>query len=369
MKRIRILIASLAFGMAAISPLQADEPTTPVYRIVPKIGAKETTAIALNAKGDLLCYRWAEENGNTDVLEQAPLLLKADSGKSIRIPLLKGYTATMPASLSDSGVVVGRSSRPPVDNAGRLVPLSGVAFVWDEHSGIRSIGALPGDTMSQADSISADGSRISGISIGPDRIRACVWERSGENWEMKPLPQATNRLNSQKAVMSRSGKYVASFEDRKPTLWTREDDGSWRRETIGATDSLIPRAVNDNAVVAGYRINADALSTKDAVIWKRETGVKVLERPKGYLYAELNSINNRNVAVGFADGPHGSSIGPNACVSEGGRLLIFDAEPEFSSATAINDQGQAAGTFEAKEAIDADPENDAPRSGRVAPKR
>jgi|GEM_PF-1068387 len=352
MKRILALILILCPVRPAPVPALAQDPKPPGFRILPARDRHRIVAIDLNQKGEVLAFRWMAENGDDNVQEQAPMLFLANQEREIRIPLLKGYTASLPSSLSETGMVVGRASRPLYDNAGNRVPFPGVAFVWDEKAGIRSLGALPDDAISQADAISADGNFISGISIGPNRMRACVWQRTGETWKVTPLPQETNHLNSTRVVISPNGKFAASVDGRKPTLWTFQDDGTWTREAIGDPDSIVPRAVNDDAVIAGLRFNKDPMSTRDAVIWSRKTGIRTIERPKGYLYAELSAINRHGVAVGFADGPHGSDIGPNACVTENGRLKIFADEPEFTMATAISDKGEIAGTFEEREVVE-----------------
>lgn len=367
---IRTVAMVVSFGIATLStlPTHAGEPKPPVYRIVPEKDRHKIVAISLNSSGDLLAFRWTPENGDENVLEQAPMLFEAKSARETRIPLLKGYTATLPAAMSDTRVVVGRASRPSVNNAGQRLPFPGVAFVWDEKDGIRSLGALPDDTMSHADSISADGTLVAGISIGQNRVRACVWQRKGDAWEVKPLPQETEHLNSQKIAISPNGKYAVGVDGRKAVLWTRQEGAEWTREAIGDTDAMITRAVNDNAFVAGFRFEQDAQTSRTALIWSRATGMKVIEKPKGYVYAELNAINNRNVAVGFVDGPHGSDIGPNACVTENGRLRIFGEFPEFSSATAIDDNGNIAGTFEEKEQVEIDVKIEPPPKSRVVPK-
>jgi len=352
MKRAVALIFLMHSGFFQVADAQAVQPKPPAYRIVPERDRRQVIAIALNQKGDLLAFRWMPEMGDENVLEQAPMLYRADTAAATRLPLLQGYTATMPADLSENGVVVGRASRPQYDNKGNRLPFPAVAFVWDEKTGIRSLGTLPDDAISQADAVSADGTVVSGISIGPNRVRACVWEKSGETWKATPLPQKTNLLDSNRVILSPSGKFAASVDGRMPTLWSRAADGTWSREAIGELDSLVPRAVNDEGTIAGLRLNLDKEGTRDAVIWSRKTGMKTIEKPPGYLFAELAAIDSRGVAVGFADGPHGSEIGPNACVTENGKLRIFASEPEFTMATAINDAGLIAGTFEEREDVE-----------------
>jgi uncharacterized membrane protein len=332
---------------AGTSPLTAaDEPARKYQVVTPRDDGIIATAI--NGRGAIVGFEWVESKGKTaGVVLQVPFFAR---GKAMtRIPLLEGYTATFPAAVSDDGLVVGRVSRPAPP--GVRVALRNQAFVWDAATGIHGVGVLEGDSSSFACGVTRDGRRISGISVGPDRIRACVWERDnqGDAWKGTPLPQAS-RLGSNTVAISDNGTYVASVDGVLPCLWTRQDSGAWTRETLGDAGSLVPRAVNNAGTVVGVRFTGDGLC--HAVVWSRATGQKQLEKPAGYVRAESSAINNDGIVVGMVDGPGGSEIGPNAFVYAAGRLRLMDeGGPAFTAATAINDHGQVAGVFEKEEEV------------------
>jgi uncharacterized membrane protein len=335
--------------------VRSDEPPTPVptstptpapapkrYEVVsPK--ADGIIATAINSRGAIVGFEWLESKEQPGVIDQVPFY--ADGKAVTYLPLLSGYTATFPAALSDAGRVVGRASKPAPP--GGAVPMRNQAFVWEANIGIRGLGVLPDDAASIACGITRDGRRISGFSVGRDRIRACVWDQEGDGWKGQALPH-NFRLGTQTVVLSGNGKYAAALDGALPCLWTADPAGRWTLEVIGEARSLLPRAVNDRGVVVGMRITPDGLS--HAAIWSRQEGAKVLSEPPGYVRSEAHAVNNDGVVVGMIDGPGGSKIGPNAFVYEGGQLRVLDeGGPDFADATAINDHGQVAGVLEKDE--------------------
>lgn len=334
MQRFLVVIAAFALQTDVV----ADEPVKKYRLVTPKEDG--IVATALNGRGDLVGFQWVEQKDQPGVVSQVPFCAK---GKTlITLPLLAGYTATHPAAISDTGLVVGRASKPAP--RGQRVYLRNQAFIWDEATGIRGLGALKDDTASFACGVTRDGTCISGASVGDGRIRACVWERVGDAWKGTALPQA-GQLGSQVVVISDNGRYVASIDREVPCLWSRSGLDTWAREVIGEPESLAPRAVNNAGIVVGLRYTRDGLT--DAVIWTRGVGITQLDKPKGYVRSEANAINNAGVVVGMVDGPAGSTIGPNAFVYEKGRFRVIDeCGPAFTSATAINDAGQVAGVLD-----------------------
>jgi uncharacterized membrane protein len=321
----------------------ADEPARK-YRVVSPKGVG-IIATGINDRGEIVGFEWVEDPKRPGVLEQKPFFAR---GKEITyLPLLKGYTATFPGAVSDDGVVVGRVSKPAPPGAARI-PLRNQAFVWDAKGGIRGLGVLRDDYSSFAGGISRDGRRISGYSVGDNRIRACVWDKDGDGWKGTPLPQ-TAQLGSSTVVISRDGKHVAATDGTTPCLWTRSDAGEWTREVIAGPGTLMPRGVNDAGTVAGLRYAGDG--RPHAAVWSRADGYKELKEPPGYVRSEANAVNNLGDVVGMVDGPPGSDTGPNAFIYEKGRLrLLFDeADSLFDTATAINDHREVAGVLEEKE--------------------
>jgi uncharacterized membrane protein len=338
MRRVWFLVAAI---LGLISHAGADEPAKKYQVMTPK--GEGIIATGINDSGEVIGFEWAEDAKLPGVLEQRPFFAR---GKEMTyLPLLKGYTATFPAAVSDEGVVVGRASKPAPP--GVLVVMRNQAFLWDAKAGIRGLGVLSDDRASFACGISRDGRRISGFSVGENRMRACVWDRDGEGWKGTALPHES-QLGSNTVAISGDGRYVTAVDGVLPCLWSQGPAREWMREVIGEAASIVPRAVNDSGTVAGLRFVSDG--TTHAVIWTRTQGCKTLAEPKGYVRSEALALNNDGAVVGMVDGPNASNIGPNAFVYENGRLrLIDEGGPLFATATAINNHAQVAGVMEEKE--------------------
>jgi len=321
--------------------------------------ATKTDQIAvtsLNGKGDMVGFEWREETEHPGVIRQVPFF--SSKGQQTDLPLLKGYTATFPAAVSDDGLVVGRVSRPSTPNANAkagAVPLN-QAFTWTRDSGIQGLGMLKDDVASVACDVSSDGRRISGFSLGENRIRACVWDREGDGWRTSPLPQEA-RLGSNTVHLSDDGNSAAAVDGTVPVLWKRDEQGKWWREVIGPSGSMIPRGVNNASVVVGIRHSNQG--TTDAVVWMRGKGLETIKLPAEYTRAEASAVNNLGIIVGLVDGPAGTDVGPNGFVSFHGETRIIKQDSAYlTSATCINDQGQIAGVVESLEVPTPRPEQE-----------
>ena len=342
MRRDLVLLFLLASGLPRLT--EADEPVKKYQVVTPKDDGIIATGI--NNRGDIVGFEWIEEKERPGVLDQVPFFAR---GKQITyLPLLKGYTATFPADVSDDGTVVGRASKPAP--RGVRVPLRNQAFVWDAKGGIRGIrglGTLEDDWASLACGISGDGRRISGYSVGDNRIRACVWDRRGDSWKAAPLPQH-DQLASNEVVISDDGRQVAAVDGAVAVLWTEGADRKWTREVIARPGMLMPRGVNDAGTVVGLYHTGNGMT--HAAMRSKVGGYKTLEKPEGYVKSEASAVNNDGVVVGMIDGPGGSKIGPRAFVYEAGKLRILEeGGPWFTAATAINARGQVAGVLEKEE--------------------
>ena len=231
MHRFLVVTAALALSNA----VAADEPARKYRLVTPKDDG--IIATGLNGRGDLVGFEWLEQKDLPGVISQVPFC--AEGKTVILLPLLAGYTATHPAAISDTGLVVGRASKPAPP--GRRVHLRNQAFIWDEATGIRGLGALKDDSASFACGVTRDGTCISGVSIGDNRVRACVWERDGRWVERyapcrKPASSAPRWSSSATtAVMSRLSTAAV------PCLWSRSDKASpWTREVIGDPARWLP---------------------------------------------------------------------------------------------------------------------------------
>jgi len=331
--------------LLASSSLHAQAPFPRIDVIATK--ADQIVVTSMNGKGDWVGFEWREETKHPGVISQVPFF--SSKGQQTDLPLLKGYTATFPAAVSDDGLVVGRVSRPPTRNAkakAGVVPLN-QAFVWTHNSGIQGLGMLKDDVASVACDVSSDGRRISGFSLGENRLRACIWEREGQGWRAGPLPQEA-QLGSNTVHLSDDGNSAAAVDGTVPVLWKRDEQGKWWREVIGSSGSMIPRGLNNASVVVGIRHSNQG--TTDAVVWMRGKGLETIKLPAGYTRAEASAVNNFGIIVGLIDGPAGSDVGPNGFVSFDGQTKIIKEDSAYlSSATCINDQGQVAGIVESLE--------------------
>jgi uncharacterized membrane protein len=334
-----IVLLGTALGLTALAA--AAQPAKNYQLVTPK--EIDIVATGINERGDIVGFESIEDRKNPDVIEEVPFYAR---GKDItHLPLLEGYTATSPAGVSDDGLVVGYVSKPisPI----RRGTGSSQAFVWDARAGIRGIGMPEGDVSSFASGISRDGRRISGYSVGPNRKRACIWERDGQAWKAAVLPESA-QLRSTHVPISGDGRFIAAAEADSPCLWTRDASGRWTREVIGSVGSMSPRAVNDAGTVVGTRYTPDGLS--HAIVWSKTGGLRPLAKPLGYVKSEALAVNNRDVIVGMVDGPAGGKLGPNAFVYDTGPLrILHEWGRNFASATVINDRGQIGGILEKKE--------------------
>jgi uncharacterized membrane protein len=349
-------------------PTPADDgPSTPppLRIVVPPL--PDFVAAGLNARGDLVGFHWSEDPNLPGVLEQRPVLVH--DSQVIEIPSLEGYTATMPADLSDEGRVVGRCGKPAPP--GVRVSMRSQAFVWDQTLGIRGLGTLPGDVLSYATSISSNGQTILGASLQPSgEPRACLWRlQPDDRWTPEALPDAAP-ISSAFLALSPDGRQAASLVGPDAVLWSNPGDGRWSRQVIARDGQLAPRAVNDAGTVVGLQHTPDGRS--HAVVWRRELGIVLLPEPTSFVRAEALAINAAGNIVGFTDGPHGSPIGPRAfiCESEAAPMrLISEGGPGFVTATAINDTRQVAGVVEPIEpdAKPAEPDPNAPPATQPPP--
>jgi hypothetical protein len=357
MPRHALLVLVLGLTSVAAGPagLCADDPPPARLQVIrPPLPDFETAG--LNTRGDLVGFHWVESTELPGVVEQRPVLVRG--AEVTEIPRLDGYTATMPAGLSDEARVVGRCGKPAAP--GTRVALRSQAFVWDRDHGIRGLGTLPGDVLSYATAIARDGRTILGASLLPSgQPRVCLWRlQTDDQWQAEELPLGAP-VGSPFLSLSPDGRRVATVIGGDAILWTDPGDGAWTRQVIARDGQLAPRAVNDAGVVAGLRHAADGRT--HAVLWSENRGPTVLEEPPGFVRAEARGLNASGMVVGFVDGPNASEIGPRAFAWDGKSVRLLDeGGPGFVMATAINDAGQVAGVVEPLEVPPADGKPAAP---------
>src|SRR3954447_2839394 len=105
MRRV-FLLCVFSSGLARLAG--ADEPVKKYQVVSPRDDGIIATGI--NGRGDIVGFEWIEEKERPGVVDQGPFFAR---GREITpLPLLKSYTATFPAAVSDEGVVVGRAGKP-----------------------------------------------------------------------------------------------------------------------------------------------------------------------------------------------------------------------------------------------------------------
>src|SRR3954469_3317111 len=106
MRHAWLLLVLIAHGLPRLAG--ADEPARRYQVVSPKDDGIIATGI--NGRGEIVGFEWIEDKAHPGVVDQVPFYA---TGREVTyLPLLKGYTATFPAAVSDDGVVVGRASKP-----------------------------------------------------------------------------------------------------------------------------------------------------------------------------------------------------------------------------------------------------------------
>ena len=278
-------------------PLLGDEPRNRFQIVTPKPDG--INAVGINGHGDIIGFEWIESKKIPGVVEELPFFAR---GKTVTwLPLLKTYTATFPAAVSDDGTVVGRSSKPAP--RGVVIPLRNQAFVWTAAGGIRGLGALEEDMASFATDITRDGRRISGFSVGDQpgsRLHLGSRRRrlEGHRPALRLQPRLERRCHErQRQVPLRRGWREARALDRACRTASGSRSSSEFRARSSRAGSTT-RAWSSACVSRSMRLT-------HAVIWSRETGLKQLEKPQGYVRSEALAVNNQGIVVGMVDGPRG----------------------------------------------------------------
>ena len=96
-----------------------------------------------------------------------------EHGKALDLGSLGGVAWNTPMAIDQQGQVVGFANLPlPGGDPGAF---DAYAFLWTRDGGMRDLGALPGDTTSQALGVNGRG-QVVGISCGTGGCRAVLWE-------------------------------------------------------------------------------------------------------------------------------------------------------------------------------------------------
>ena len=306
-------------------------------------------AIAVNAKLEILGTREIIDSGVGTVKN---FFRSGETETEIGVP--KGFTNIEVQALSDSSLVVGYVSR-PIGSAGGSIH----AFAWDGNKrNLVLLPTLPGDLSAHAQDVSADGTRVSGYSIGnnPPRMRPCVWQWNGpkETWECTVLTTIQDRnpfLQASHVIISPDGKRVAAcitereisefIVDSSLHVWESDSQGQWIRRKI-SDEQMAIKDMNDKGDMVGSIIEGVAsVACRMGLDGKLEKYSPLPNDESTIAYG----INNAGVIVGMSDDPHGADGGPQAVLFQAGKTLPLPLPKDTvdSSALAINQAGVIAG--------------------------
>ncbi len=270
------------------------------------------------------------------------------------IPTPNDFTNIEPEALSDSGVVVGYVSRP----AGN--PKGGIrGFAWNSKTKEMTIlEPVAGDTSSNAQDISADGSRITGYCTGsePPRVRPCVWQWNATSKQYEPQILSTKLdmnpfVQGARVVISPNGKRIAScitevqlsefVFDSSLVVWNITESGSWERTKLSEDQPKL-KDINDHGVMVG--VTSGELNGLPCRI-DADGKIETLDLLPGDETGAAYGINNDGVIVGMSDDPRGGEGGPQAFICENGTVapLLLLRQSTDSAALSINQNGDVAG--------------------------
>lgn len=308
-----------------------------------------TRLLAINNKHQVLGVLERPGEKNPEVFEQ--IFFFHDGNKKHELPRLEGFTNVEALHLSDNGHVVGFASRRLGHPEGSLA-----GILWQPlQSKLTKLEPIKDDTAALANSISADGSRITGYSTGsnPARLRPCVWTKKGEQWVASVLPTEHSFnpfLMSGNAVISPDGKLIAASvtESISPTgihdssvfVW-KETDGEWTGEFV-CKESMRIHSVNSQGECVGELTIASG-----RVPYKISKSGEPIALPllDGDTTGEAWGINDQGVVVGISDNLTAADGGPRPVRWVDGKVerLKLPEGSEFGGGYSINDSGRIAG--------------------------
>ncbi len=180
------------------------------------------------------------------------------SGGLQDLGVLPGGVASVGSGVSGDGTCVTGSSFD--------VDFNTTAFRWTAEEGMQSLGTLPGGLMSEGRKVSRDGSTIVGMSGSREGDRAFAWTQSG-GMQSLGLLSPGDGVSSAYSV-SADGTVVAGFSGATAVIWTNgivQDIGM----LPGATNAIAYTVSDDGSLVGGYSFFGFEAT---ATIWTEELG-------------------------------------------------------------------------------------------------
>lgn len=142
-----------------------------IQPLAPLAGDPDSAATAINDKGQVVGISGICQNAVGRLSAKHAVLWQ--NGVAIRIGDLGGAGWNTPMDINDRGQVVGFSDLPGDDDADSP---NFHAFFWSRSGGVKDLGTLPGDSLSEALGINEEG-QVVGVSIDASgNQRAFLWQ-------------------------------------------------------------------------------------------------------------------------------------------------------------------------------------------------
>ncbi len=217
------------------------------------------------------------------------------------IPLAGATNVTL-AGLSDDGLTVSGSAS---------VNAQTTAYVWSPSGGGLALGALPGDTFSVAQDLSADGSVVVGQGGGgPQVFHGFRWTAQTGMVDLGFLPGSQENDNLR---VSANGQVVIGLSaiatpfSTQAFRWTPQTGMVGLGYLPGHTSSSATAVSADGSVVAGVSDAAASTAPYEAFRWTASTGMVGLGYlPGGGYYGSISGMSrDGKVIVGLSDATTG----------------------------------------------------------------
>ncbi len=264
--------------------------------------ATASQALGINASGSI--------SAPQKIWQVQELLLFCGQDGYKEMPIPKGFTNVEALAISDTNLVVGRTTK-PIGKPGSLR-----AVVWNPGQGeIKLLPTPEGDHSCDVCDITPDGQRITGYATGPNGLRPVVWEWDAKpaEWRVEVLPTEHEHnpyLMSSQLVIAPDGRTIVGCCTEKfredgtvdsALMEWRRAEGKWTRRQV-TEEAMHVKAINNKGQiagsVAGNQGRLPCCITLDGTI-------KMLKLLDGDVAGEARDINEQSVIVGWSDDPPG----------------------------------------------------------------
>jgi probable HAF family extracellular repeat protein len=204
---------------------------------------------------------------------------------------LPGDTGSEAFGINDSGQVVGESF-PRID---------GNSFLWDATNGMQDLGTLPGDRFSRAQGVNNSGQVVGFSGTAADHTHAFLWDAVHGMQDLGTLPGDSF---SKALGVNDSGQVVGysctSFSGPCHAFLWDATNGMQNLGTLPGDTSSFAFGINNSGQVVGNSFNP--LNGQHAFLWDATNGMQNLGTLPGDSRSIARGINDSGKVVGQSEG-------------------------------------------------------------------